>query len=50
MCILILRVGVAKILNVASSSHAYRAGVQRGDRGVRGGGPHVGGGLGAITD
>ena len=61
MCILILRVVVAKILSVASSLHACRervggvcvhrrAEVQGGDQGVRGGGPHVGGGPKAITD
>ena len=61
MCILILRVVVAKILSVASSLHACRervggvrtrrrAGVQRVDRGVRGRGPCVGGGPEAITD
>ena len=54
MCILILRVVVAKILSVASSLHACRervggvhdrrrAGVRGGDRGVRGGGPRTGG-------
>ena len=53
MCILILRVVVAKILSVASSLHAcrervggvrdrQRAGVRRGDRGVQGGGSHTG--------
>ena len=55
MCILILRVVVAKILSVASSLHAcrervggvrdrQRIGVRGGDRGVRGGGPR------AVTD
>ena len=54
MCILILRVVVAKILSVASSLHAcrervggvrdrQRAGIRRDDRGVRGGGSHIGG-------
>ena len=57
MCILILRVVVAKILSVASSLHACRerrervggvhtrrrAGVGGGDRGVRGGGSRTGG-------
>ena len=54
MCILILRVAVAKILSVALSLHAcrervgrvrtrWRAGVQGGDQGVRGGGPRTGG-------
>ena len=58
MCI--LRVAVVKILSVASSLHAYRervggvrdhwrAGV-RGDRGVRGGGPRIGGSLKATDD
>ena len=58
MCILILRVAIAKILSVALSLHACRervggvrdcrrAGVQRDDRG---GGPRVGGGPRAITD
>ena len=52
MCILILRVVVAKILSVASSSHAYKERVSRdryhrrsrvrgGDRGVRGGGSRL---------
>ena len=61
MCILILRVAVVKILSVASSLHACRervggvrarrrAGVGGGDRGVRGGGPCVGGGPGAVTN
>ena len=61
MCILSLRVVVAKILSVASSLHAcrervggvcdrWRAGVRRGDRGVRGGGPRIGGSLGATDD
>ena len=61
MCILILRVVVAKILSVASSLHACReqvggvrthrrAGVRGGDQGVRGGGPCVGRGPRAITD
>ena len=61
MCILILRVVVAKILSVTSSLHArrervggvrdhQRAGVREGDRGVRGVGPYAGGGPRAITD
>ena len=61
MCILILRVVVAKILSVASSSHAcrervdgdrdhQRPRVQGGDQEVRGGDPHAGGGPGAATD
>ena len=60
MCILILRVVVAEMLSVASSWHAcrervggvrdhWRAGV-RGDRGVRGGGPRIGGSLKATDD
>ena len=58
MCILILRIDVAKILSVASSLQACRervgrvrdcrrVGVRRGDRGVRGGVPHTGGSPGA---
>ena len=53
MCILILRVAVAKILSVESSLHACReqvgvhdrrrAGIRGGDRGVRGGGSRTGG-------
>ena len=61
MCILILRVVVAKILSVASSLHACtervggfcdrrRVGVRGGDRGVRRGGSCIGGGLRAIDD
>ena len=61
MCVLILRVVVTKILSVASPLHACRervdgvrdrqsAGVRGGDRGVRGGGPCIGGGPRAITD
>ena len=61
MCILILRVVVAKILSVASSLHACReqvggvhdrrrAEVRGGDRGVRGGGSHIGGGPEAATN
>ena len=60
MCILILRVAIAKILSVVSSLHACRervggvhdrrrAEVRGGVRGVRGGGSYVGGGLRAIT-
>ena len=55
MCILILRVAVAEMLSVASSSQACRKRVDRdrdhrrsrvrgGDRGVRGGDPCAGGG------
>ena len=55
MCILILRVAIAKILSVASSLHAYRervggfcdrgrVGVRGGDRGVREGCSRTGGG------
>ena len=54
MCILILRVIVAKILSIASLLHACRervgrvhdrrrVGVREGDRGVRGGDSHIGG-------
>ena len=61
MCILILRVVVAKMLSVASSSRACRervggnreyrrSRVRGGDRGVRGEDPRVGGGPGAATD
>ena len=54
MCILILRVVVAKILSVASSLHACRERVggvrDRWRIGVRGGGPRVGGGPEAVTD
>ena len=61
MCILILGAAVAKILSVASSSRACkervgedhdhrRPRVRGGDRGVRGGDPHVGGGSRAATD
>ena len=61
MCILILRVVVAEMLSVASSSHAYRervggdrdhrrSRVRGGDRGVQGGDPHAGGGPRATTD
>ena len=61
MCILNLGAAVAKILSVASSSHAcrervggdrdhQRPRVREGDRGVRGGDPHAGGGPGAATD
>ena len=61
MCILILRVAVAKILSVASSLHAcrervggdrdhWRSQVQGGDRGVQGGDPHAGGGPRATTN
>ena len=61
MCIIILRVAVAKILSVASLLHVCRersggvrdrrrVGVQGGDRGVWGGGPHAGGGLRATID
>ena len=61
MCILILRVVVAKMLSVASSLHACRERVGgdrdhrrsqvRGDRrGVRGGDPHAGGGPRATTN
>ena len=61
MCILILRVAIAKILSVASSLHACRervggirdrrrVGVRGGDRGVRGGGPHIGGSLRATSN
>ena len=60
MCILILRVVVAKILSVTSSLHACRervggvrdhrrARVRGGDRGVRGVGPYAAGPR-AITD
>ena len=60
MCILILRVTVAKILSVVSSLHAcrervggvhdrQRAEIRGGDRGVRGGGSHIGGSP-TITD
>ena len=61
MCILNLGAAIVKILSVASSSYACRERVggdrdhrrprvRGGDRGVRGGDPHVGGGLGATTD
>ena len=61
MCILILRVTIAEMLTVASSSHACgegvggdrdhrRSRVRGGDRGVRGGDPRAGGGPGATTD
>ena len=61
MCILILRVAVAEMLSVTSSSHAcrervdedrnHRRSLVRGDRrGVRGGDSHAGGGPGAATD
>ena len=56
MCILILRVDVAKILSVASSLHACRERVggvrdhRRAGVRVRGGGPHTGGSLGATDD
>ena len=58
---MILRAAVAKMLSVASSLHACRervggvrdrgrAEVRGGDRGVRGGGSHTGGGPRAATD
>ena len=61
MCILILRVAVAKMLSVASSSHACRELVGRdrdhrrsrfqgNHRGVRGGDSHAGGGPRATTN
>ena len=61
MCILILRVVVAEMLNIASSSHAcrervdgdrdhQRSRVRGGDRGVRGEGPLAGGGPRAATN
>ena len=61
MCILNLGAVVAKILSVASSSHACRERFARdrdhrrpqvrgGDRVVQGGYPCVGGGPGAATD
>ena len=61
MCVLILRVAVAKILSVASSLHACRervggvrdrrrAGIRGGDRGVRGGGSRIGGSPTATND
>ena len=61
MGILILKVVVAKMLSVASSSHTCReqvggdrdhrrSQVRGGDRGVRGGHPRAGGGPGATTD
>ena len=61
MCILVLRVAVAKILSVASSLHAcrervggvrdhQRVGVRGGDREVRGGGSHIGESLGATDN
>ena len=61
MCILNLGAAVAKILSVASSSHAcrervggdcdhQRPRVRGGDRGVRGGDPCVGGDPRAATN
>ena len=61
MCILILRVAVARILSVVSSLHACRervdgirdrrrTEVRGGDRGVQGGDPCAGGDPRAITD
>ena len=61
MCILILRVVVAEMISVASTSHARRervggdrdhrrSRVRGGDQGVRGGDSRIGGGPEAGTD